>query len=51
MRKRKEEYQAELDHIVKTLFLRRDSDRLPPLIKDQRIRKVLDLVSLSTHDM
>ena len=51
MRKSKEEHQAKLDCIVKTLFLRRDSDYLPMILKALSIRKVLDLVSLSVIDL
>ena len=51
MRKCKEEYQAELDHIVKTLFSRSDSDRLTTALKEERIRKVLNLISLSTYNV
>ena len=51
MRKSKEEPQAELNYVVKTLFLRRDSDCLPVILKEQRIRKVLDLVSLGLVDL
>ena len=41
MRKSKEKHQAELDSVVKTLFLRRDPDCLPVILKEQRIRKFL----------
>ena len=51
MRRRKEEYQVELDCIAKTMFLRRDSNRLLLIMKEQRIRKFFDLVSLSTSNM
>ena len=51
MKKSKEEHQAKLNHIVKTLFLRRDSDKLLIAFKEQRMRKFLDLVSLSTYDI
>ena len=51
MRKSKEEYQAELDYVVKTLLLIRDSDYLPMILKEERIRKFLGLMSLSILDL
>ena len=47
MRKSKEEHQAKLDCVIRTLFLRRDSDNLLVILNEQRIRKVIDLVSLN----
>ena len=51
MRKSKEEHQAELDHIVRTLFLRKDSGNLSSILKKERITKVADLLSLGTSDL
>ena len=51
IKRSKEKHEAELDYVIRTLFLRRDSDRLPIIFKGKRIRKVLDLFSLSTSGM
>ena len=51
MRKSKEEHQAELDYIVRTLFLRKDSDNLSSILRKERITKVVDLISLGISDL
>ena len=51
IRKSKEEHKVELDYVIRTLFLRRDADKLPVILKEQRTRKVFDLVSLRTIDL
>ena len=51
MRKSIEEFQAELDYVTRTLFLRGDSSNLLIIIKEERIIKVLDLFSISALDL
>ena len=50
-RKSKEQHQAKLNHAIRTVFLRRDLDNLSMILKAQRIRKVLNLISSSVLDL
>ena len=51
MRKSKEEHQAKLNYIVRTLFIRNDLGNLLSIFKKERIRKVINLLSLTISDL
>ena len=51
MRKSKEEYQAEFDYVVRTLFLRKDLGNLLSILKKKRAKKAMSLLSLRTLDL
>ena len=49
--KSKEEHQAELNYVIRNLFLRRDLDNWLVILKGQRMGKVPNLISLSSLDL
>ena len=51
MRKTRAKCLEELDYIIKNLFLRIDSDNMPKALKEKRISKIIDLLSLGTPDL